>query len=619
MHTSFPYPRDVWAMVCDRLFNAGAKVVALDVWFPGPSPNDAAWKSAIDRYADKIVIATNFSNDRVPPTNSDAYSLSIPSVSLFPEQTPFDPRFGYVNYWTDSDDVVRDAQYVTNTEQLNHNAGADSFPKVYSFAARAVEKGGHPELVPKDMAARTMRLAGPPLLPFKNYSLYQIFDPQAWENNFKNGDFFRDKIVVVGPQGDFAKDKSSTAYGQMDGSEIHLNAINALLQNEFLTRSSGAFTLLTIIVAALLALTLALLLVEIAWRFLAVVVVVGGYTLAQIAAYNGPGWLLPAVGPIGLFCAATATGFIYDFVLNQIEKLRQRSTFERYYSKNVVKHLLDNTTSYKQMLVGSRCPVTVLFSDIRSFTTIVETTSDSQKLVDKLNEYFTAMVDCVYKYDGSLDKFMGDGIMAIWGNTPYNFGAQGDAVRAVRSALAMLEQLRLLNAKWVSEGKTEWKIGIGLNHGQVIVGDMGSQQRKEYGVIGDAVNLGARLESLTKVYHLQILIGESVAELVRDQFYLRNVDFIRVKGKTQPIRAFTVLGEKNNPLPPEKLKFLSLYEEGISSFRQREFVRAKGLFELALQLQPDDFLANDYLKDCDRLILNPPGEEWMGVRVMTEK
>ena len=185
------------------------------------------------------------------------------------------------------------------------------------------------------------------------------------------------------------------------------------------------------------------------------------------------------------------------------------------------------------MLAGTRRPVTVLFSDIRSFTTIVETTADSHQLVAKLNEYFSAMVECVFRYDGSLDKFMGDGVMAIWGNTPFNFGPQEDAIRAVRSALAMLEALRKLNAKWVSEGKTEWKIGIGLNHGQVIVGDMGSQQHKEFGVIGDAINLGSRLQSLTKVYHLQILIGESVAELVRDHFHLRNVDFVKVKGKTR--------------------------------------------------------------------------------------
>ncbi len=322
---------------------------------------------------------------------------------------------------------------------------------------------------------------------------------------------------------------------------------------------------------------------------------------------------------MGVFCGATGVGFIYDFVLTQIEKLRLRTTFERYHSKNVVKYLLEHTTSYKEMLAGTRRPVTVLFSDIRSFTTIVETTADSHQLVGKLNEYFTAMVDCVFRYDGSLDKFMGDGIMAVWGNTPHNFGPKDDAVRAVQAALAMVAELRRLNAKWVAEGKTEWRIGIGLNHGQVIVGDMGSQQHKEFGIVGDAVNLGSRLEGLTKKYHLQIILGERVAELVLDHFYLRSVDFVQVTGKTMAVQAFTVLGEKTQPLPPEQQKFLSLYEEGISSFRRREFVRAKELFAKALQIQPGDYLATQYVTSCVTFIENPPDASWTGVRVMAEK
>jgi len=489
----------------------------------------------------------------------------------------------------------------------------------YSFAARLLQKGGHNDLIPKGPQPRTMRYAGPPLEAFPHFPIYQIFDDKKWADDFKNGDFFRDKIVLVGPQGDFAKDKSSTPYGLMDGAEIHLNAINDVLQGDFLQRSSSGLTCSSIFLFGALAFALALSIAHIGLRFLATLAILGLYTLALIWAYNGPGWLLPAVAPIGVFCGATGVGFIYDFVLTQIEKLRLRTTFERYNSKNVVKYLLENTETYKEMLAGTRRPVTVLFSDIRGFTTIVETTADSHQLVAKLNEYFSAMVDCVFKYDGSLDKFMGDGIMAIWGNTPYNFGPQEDAIRAVRSALAMLDELRRLNAKWISEGKSEWRIGIGLNHGQVIVGDMGSQQHKEFGVIGDSVNLGARLESLTKVYHLQILVGESVAELVRDHFHLRNVDFVKVKGKNQPVRAYTVLGDKSVALPPDQLKFLTLYEEGISSYRQREFARAKALFEQAKQLQPDDFLVTDYLADCERLIKNPPDAMWMGVRVMTEK
>jgi len=618
MCTSYPYPREVYALICDRLFAAGAKAVALDVLFLGPSADDKAWAAAIDKYRDKLVLGMNISYDLRNGTSTSA-TLSIPASVLLPDQDPFDERLGYVNFWPDSDDAVRDAEYETNMDYLNGNRGAETEPMYYSLAARLLQKGGHGDLIPKGPEPRTMRYAGPPLEAFPHYPIYQIFDDKKWANDFKNGDFFRDKIVLVGPQGDFAKDKSSTPYGLMDGAEIHLNAVNDVLQNEFLQRPSTGLTCSSTILFGALAFALALLIAHIGLRFLAAGTVVCCYAVALIWAYNGPGWLLPAVAPIGVFCGATGVGFILDFVLTQIEKLRLRTTFERYNSKNVVKYLLEHTDTYKEMLAGTRKPVTVLFSDIRSFTTIVETTADSHQLVAKLNEYFSAMVDCVFKYDGSLDKFMGDGIMAVWGNTPFNFGPQEDAIRAVRAALAMLEELRRLNAKWVSEGKTEWRIGIGLNHGLAIVGDMGSQEHKEFGVIGDAINLGSRLEGATKEYHLQILLGQSVAELVQDHFHLRSVNFIQVKGKTQPVRAFTVLGEKSQPLPAEQLKFLARYEEGVSAYRQREFTRAKDLFEQALKLQPDDFLVSRYLASTTAFIANPPDAAWNGVQIMTEK
>jgi len=266
--------------------------------------------------------------------------------------------------------------------------------------------------------------------------------------------------------------------------------------------------------------------------------------------------------------------------------------------------------------------VTVLFSDVRGFTTMTEVAAaegKSQEHIAKLNEYLTEMVACVFRHDGALDKFIGDAVMAVWGNTPYNFGPKGDAVRAVRAALAMLEALRKLNAKWKAQGRPEWQIGVGINHGEAIVGDIGSHQRKEFAVIGDAVNLASRLESLTKEYHLELLLGESMAELVRDEFYLRTIDYVAVKGKAQAIETFTVLGEKSTSLPPEMEKFLASYEEGIRAFRSRSFDRAAELFTEALKFQPGDGQTQDYLAASREFIRNPPDATWTGVRVMTSK
>jgi adenylate cyclase len=606
----FPFPREVYADVCDRLITAGAKVVAFDLIFPNPSPTDAAFQQALDKYRDHVVIGLKFSDDST--------SFSLPSASLLPNQGPLDDRLGYINFWRDTaENMVRCAQYRNNVDHLNGLAIADTSPKLYSLAARIVQKFDLAIPVPDDFDRRSMRFAGPSR--FSHYSFYQLFDPHSWEKDFQNGEFFRGKIVVVGPSGGWSKDVVSTPIGDLDGVEVHLNAVNDLIQNEFLYPVSNGLIIWIVVVSAAAAFLLAILFVSIMRRFLAGIVVLVGYTIALVLAYNGPGWLLPAVAPLTVFCGALGIGFVYDFTLTQIEKLRLRATFERYHSRNVVKYLLDHTESYKEMLAGTRKPVTVLFSDIRGFTTIAESAPDSHQLVDKLNEYLTGMVACVFNYDGTLGKFMGDGIMAVWGDTPQNFGPKEDAARAVKAALAMTIELKRLNAKWISEGKDEWHIGIGLNHGQVIVGDMGSQQHKEFAVLGDAINLGSRLEGLTKEYKLQILLGESVADLVRDQFHLRSVDVVQVKGKTQAVKTFTVIGEKSEALTSDQQRFLSLHEDGIAAFRERKFDRARELFAQALQLQPGDFLASEYLTSAAAFISNPPDASWTGVRVMTSK
>ena len=611
MHTGFPFPREVYAEICDRLFAAGAKVVAFDIAFQAPSPTDPLFLQALDKYHDQVVIGINFS--------ADSTYCSVPPPGLLPSQDTSDDRLGFLNFWQDSDGKIRSAQYRENLDYLAGHPGAEKLPKLYSLAARVVQRAGHADLIPDDFLARPLRFAGPSR--FSTYSLFKLFDPDSWTVDFQNGDFFRGKIVVVGPEGNWSKDilPTPTPWGNLAGVELHLNAINALLQNEFLSPASDGLIFFTVIGSGLAALLLALAIAQIVWRFLAAVALLAAYAMALIWAYNGPGWLLPAVAPFGVFCGATGVGFVYDFTLAQIERFRLRTTFERYNSKNVVKYLLDHTDSYKEMLAGTRRPVTVLFSDVRGFTTIAEESADTHQVVAKLNQYLTAMVDCVFRYDGTLDSFMGDGIMAAWGNTPFNFGPKEDAIRAVRSALAMLVELRQLNAKWLAEGGTEWRIGIGLNHGQVIVGDIGSQEHKEFATIGDATNLGARLESLTKEYHLEILIGESVEELVRDTFHLRSVYPVQVKGKAVAVKTFTVLGEKSEALPPAQQKFLELYEQGVSLFRQREFVRAQEIFEQARQLQPEDYLLGLYLADCATCIENPPDASWTGIRVMTKK
>ncbi len=610
----YPFPRSVYGEACDRLLSAGARVVGFDIFFRDPMPEDVAFRQVMDRFPGRVVIGFNYTD------YLDAFSL--PPGDLLPSQISTDDGVGYFNFWPDEDGVIRNTHYRANLDYLNSHEGAEKLPMDWSLAARMVKNSGYPARAPLDMGERMIRFANTDREKIAAYSFYKIFDPHAWERDFQNGAYFKDKIVLVGPEANWSKDVLPTPFGSMAGAEIHLNAMNALLEDDFLQPPSVTFSRVMIMGSAALVFVLALAVPNIAGRFAAGVLVLGGYLTAILEAYNGPGWLLPAVGPIGVFGGAMGVGFVYDFVLAQVEKMQLRAAFQRYTSPNVAKYLLDHLESYQEMLAGARQPVTVLFSDVRGFTTMTEVAASegkSQQHIAKLNEYLTEMVACVFRHDGALDKFIGDAVMAVWGNTPYNFGPKEDAVRAVRAAREMLVELKKLNAKWTAEGREEWRIGIGLNHGDAIVGDMGSRQRTEYAVIGDAVNLASRLESLTKEYHLDLLLGESVADLVRDVFYLRTVDLVVVKGKTRAVEAFTVVGERSEALPSGMQKFLEAYEEGIRAFRRREFERAAELLGEALKFQPGDWQAEEYLANCREFIRNPPDEEWTGVRVMTKK
>jgi adenylate cyclase len=214
-------------------------------------------------------------------------------------------------------------------------------------------------------------------------------------------------------------------------------------------------------------------------------------------------------------------GMVYDFSSEHLEKTRLRRTLERYVSRDVVHELVDRPQEYGETLGGVVRPAAILFSDIRSYSAVTRT-SAPQTLVTQLNEYFTAMVDCVFQHGGTLDKFIGDALMAVWG-TLHSEGARHDAISATRAALLMSEKLGELNARWRARGWTELRIGIGINYGEVIVGNVGSPQRMEFTVIGDAVNQSWRLQELTKKHQTSIILSPSVALLVADEFLVSSL------------------------------------------------------------------------------------------------
>lgn len=603
MKSGWPYPRSVYAYILDRLFDAGAKVVILDFLFLTPTENDFILKASLDKYRDKVVVGANYSNATLPNGNV-VIKLDIPYETIITQKDPLDKRIAYVNFPNDEDDIIRNLDFY----KANNTT---------SITARALEILGEDQYIhgiEKRQIIRFGEKAGAGYLP---HSVANIFVDSYWENNYQNGDFFKNKIILLGPYGNWSQDYHMTPVGNMPGPELHLNALAAARHAHFISETPIWMQCIIVLLSALLAWILSISMRQPLFRAVLILLTNGLFLGLLFYLYNAYSFYLIAFAPLFVFNSGSIFSLALEYAFDWMEKNRVRSMLDTYVSKNVVKQILDSPDAYMESLGGVRKPVTVFFSDVRGFTTMTEAVSDSQQFVTQLNEYFTAMVDCVFDHNGTLDKFIGDAIMAVWGNTTSE-GIELDAKNGVKASLAMLNELDRLNADWQRRGMIPFKIGMGLNYGEVIVGNMGSLKKKEFTVIGDAVNLASRLEGVTKTYGIEFCMGESIAELVKDEFIIQTVDLIKVKGKTKPVEVFTVHSEKVN-IDQEAYTWLEHFEKGIILYRNKSFVKAEESFNLAYSLNPEDSLCSLYVKRSQDCQFSPPPEEWDGVYEMKTK
>ena len=506
MAHEWPWSREVHGLVLDRLAKAGARAVIFDMTFPKPSPNDDFFREMLDRHRDRVVVAGNISNDVFP-------AFVGPAPTLIPETAPRDFRVGFDNFWPDSGDstdAIRSARF-----RWANESGAWSGGESLSLAARALERAGLGNLIPSDRALHRFRFAGPPGT-FTPRSIAMFFAPRYWRQNFASGEFFRDKIVVVGAHGNWQQDEHPTPLGMMPGPELHLNAINSLLHPDFIRETPPAANVAIVAAFALIPSLLRRFLPKPYARFIALLLGGVAWLVAVFAIYNSAGLFLPAVAPLIAFNLNGISSLFLDIAIERREKKQLRTTLERYVSRNVVNEILDDRDRYARVTGGELRPVTVLFSDIRNFTRFAASV-DSRALVAQLNEYFSAMVDCVFAHGGTLDKFIGDAVMAVWGNAK-SAGPAGDARNAVACALAMREALAQLNMEWATAGQPTLRIGIGINSGPVVVGNIGSASRMEFTVIGDAVNMAWRLQEYSKLAGADLVLGESAVALLGSEF-----------------------------------------------------------------------------------------------------
>jgi class 3 adenylate cyclase len=300
--------------------------------------------------------------------------------------------------------------------------------------------------------------------------------------------------------------------------------------------------------------------------------------------------------------------FALKAVLAQKNEHQIRNIFQKYVPKDVIDSIFENPES---MLVGENRVVAILFSDIRSFTTISEGYMPDE-LVAALNQYFESMVDIIMGHHGIVDKYIGDAIMAFFG-APVK--RPDDAYQAVLAGLEMQEALLAFNKAQRDKGKPQFITGIGINYGVVTVGNIGSEKKMDYTIIGDMVNLGSRLEGLTKQYKQDLIFSESVNMKIKGKLPSRLVDKVVVKGKTQGESVYTT----KLKLSDREKQGWAHHNAGTKLYYGRHFEKARLHFLAAQKFLPNDHLAAMYLERCERYIASPPPKDWNGTEVLTSK
>jgi adenylate cyclase len=606
----YPLDRKVYRYAIERVFELGAKVVAIDVLFVATRDGDEEFAAVLKKHEGKVVLASS-KNIQTDDDGNSTVQILRPNETL--TSGLGGDGVGYAFFKPDSDGVVR--RVVRMTSQMKesgfaHMAGADDWKR---FSPLAVSKfTGEPVVQDEEFINYRGGAGTHVVLPVE-----ELFVDRFIKNDprYQGGEVFKNKIVFIGPIAETFHDEHPTPLGVQPGVEIHQHYADSLLDKLYIhglpKQWNPALWAAMIVVAA----GLALLVERVLLRLFLMIAAGYAYWFASYYYFADLRLVIPTVLPLLSFISVGGVITLFDFAVEQLERAHVKGVLDKYVSSNVANLIVSQGDSLEQALRGQTKPVSVLFSDIRGFTTLSESRTP-ETLVSQLNEYFLQMVDKVLVEGGTLQKFIGDAIMAVWGDT-HSKGLPEDCSHAVRAALKMRDALLILNQGWAGrEDRLELSIGIGINHGTVVVGELGHPQRMEFTVLGDGVNLAARLESATKQFGCDILVGETAHALTKDLFVFRRVDRAVFKGKTQPIHVFTPLGEVGIPVP----EWLGHYHAALDLFYEQKFAEAKERFSAVNQeMGGDDYLCLMYKKRCDHFIAEPPEKDWDGRWVLSEK
>ncbi|KAA3614901.1 MAG: CHASE2 domain-containing protein [Calditrichaeota bacterium] len=640
----WPWPRAYYASIIQNLNEAGAKVIGIDVMLdkaqPDSAESDDELARALEKYENVVLVGKMLRS-------------TIGDVTEFPPYHKFRKApWGLVAVESDIDGFYRKYRFADSYNDSIYASFAALVLKHYYGNSDSLIIGSEQEYfafdtlnIPKFSDSGMLINFHGPAYSFQDYSFDEIVDDEDFDlhedfdmDSFSDpGDVdfgippglkysgdLKDKIVLIGAtmfelHDNFptpfltVKDSAGNANPiEMPGVELHANAIQTVLDKNFLHQLPQTTILVIMLILVIITYLITRFLPTL-WSSIATIIFIIGFVLFSIYLFTENNLVLEIVNPVLVIAFSYVGHTLYHYLQTQQEKKVLRGAFAHYVPEKVVQELMNNPD--KLQLGGEERVVTVMFSDVAGFTTVSEKLTPHE-LVVLLNEYLTAMTNIVLENNGIIDKYEGDAIMAEFGMpVPY----EDHPHCACRTALLMQEKLIEMRKKWKAEGRPELEARIGINTGNVIVGNMGSQTVFDYTVMGDSVNLGARLEGANKVYDTFIMISEFTNDFVKNDFYTRPLDLIRVKGKNKPVEVFELIGERTKPLDSKQIELLSVYQRGVQAYRERKWNEAIDFFDFCLNLNPEDSPSKLYRKRSIEFKFNDPGEDWDGVFTMTTK
>jgi adenylate cyclase len=447
------------------------------------------------------------------------------------------------------------------------------------------------------------------------------------ESSYRN--LFRDKVFIIGTTMPEDKDVLASAFAkgerkgdnQINGVEFHANIVQNILSNNFLSTQSKESEILLIFFLTALSFYVSYFVRKIKLKIgfiieslnvLMILLIVFVIYELSIILFIQNKLVIAIVSPSLAVIIGYFSSTAYHFLLERQQNVIIKGMFSQYVSKEVVNQLIVDPD--KLRLGGERKNLSVLFSDIAGFTTFAEK-KQPEELVSFINEFLNAMTEIILSHNGTLDKYLGDAVMAFWG-APIE--VKDHAYKACITALQMQEKLVEMREKWSSSGETPIRIRIGINTGDVIVGNIGGEKRFDYTVLGDDVNLASRLEGANKEYATNIMISDATYDCCKDKILARELDVIRVKGKNKPTKVYELISIAGDKKAEEAVEKMDLYFQAFELYRQKSFEPALDYFKRSYE-KLGDYPSKVYIQRCEFYLKNPPDQNWDGVFEMKTK